>query len=218
VWGRKESIRLDGLLYKKYIVEVTADRNGIVRCRQTTIEPFETMLIRRLVPTDALAFRTLRLAALQECPSAFSASYEEECATPLSAIEANLAPESGRNLFGAFDGDELAGMVGVGRESAPKLRHKASIRAMYVAPGHRGKGAGKQLFAHALAFAEAMPGLRHVTLVVTAGNDTAIALYQANGFTVYGHEPGALFADGMFYDDIYMLRQVAPAQVAGATS
>ena len=170
-----------------------------------------TMLIRRLVPSDALAFQTLRLAALRDCPSAFSSSYEQECDTPLAAIEANLAPDSGRNLFGAFDGGELAGMVGVGRESAPKLRHKASIRAMYVAPAQRGKGAGRMLFEHALAFAEAMPGLRLVTLVVTAGNAPAIALYQARGFTVYGHEPGALFADGVYYDDLYMLRQVAPA-------
>jgi ribosomal protein S18 acetylase RimI-like enzyme len=166
------------------------------------------MLIRRLVPSDALAFQTLRLAALREYPSAFSSSYEEECGTPLSTIESQLAPDSGRNLFGAFDGEQLAGMVGVGREAARKLRHKGYIRAMYVAPALRGTGAGRQLFEHALAFADAMPGLRQITLTVTAGNAAALALYRSGGFTVFGHEADALCIDGVFHDNLYMARSI----------
>ncbi len=163
------------------------------------------MLIRRLVSSDAAAFQALRLAALRDTPSAFSSSYEEECTTSLATIESNLAQ---RNLFGAFDGDQLAGMVGVGRETAPKVRHKAYIRAMYVAPQHRGKGAARKLFAHALAFAGAMEDVRQVTLVVTAGNAVAIGLYESMGFRVYGCEPQALFADGVFHDNMLMVREM----------
>ena len=163
------------------------------------------MLIRRLLASDARSFQALRLAALRDAPYAFSSSYEEECDTALATIENNLAA---RNLFGAFDGPALAGMVGVGREKGPKLQHKGYIAAMYVAGEHRGKGAGRLLLEHALAFGASMDGLRQLSLVVTAGNAPAIALYESLGFVVYGTEPGALFADGVFHDNVLMVRSV----------
>ncbi|NHZ63742.1 GNAT family N-acetyltransferase [Massilia genomosp. 1] len=166
------------------------------------------MLLRRLTPADAPAYQSLRLAALRECPTAFSSSDEDECDTPLSTIEAHMAPDSGRKRFGAFDGDALLGVVGVGREGAAKLRHKGFVGGMVVAPAWRNKGVGRQLLAHALAFADAMPGLRQVTLTITAGNGAALALYTSMGFRVFGQEPRALCVDGVFYDTIYMLREV----------
>ena len=173
-------------------------------CSLQTLEPVQKrMLIRRLLSSDALAFQTLRLAALANAPTAFSASFEDECDTPLATIESNLAQ---RNLFGAFEGDALVGMVGVGRESTPKLRHKGYIRAMYVAGEHRGKGAGRQLFEHALGFAATLEGVRQLSLVVTSGNEPAIALYESMGFVIYGIEPCALFADGVFHDNVLMAR------------
>ncbi|RSZ58382.1 GNAT family N-acetyltransferase [Massilia atriviolacea] len=166
------------------------------------------MQIRRLVPADAPAYQALRLAALRESPAAFSASYEDECGTPLPAIEAHMAPDSGRYRFGAFDGDALVGVVGVGRESGYKLHHKAFVGGMVVAPAWRKQGVGRQLLAHALAFADAMPGLRQVTLTITAGNAPALALYASMGFCVFGQEPRALCVGGQFHDTIYMLREV----------
>ncbi len=163
------------------------------------------LTIRRLLSSDAPAFQTLRLAALRDCPSAFSASLEAECDTPLAAIEANLAQ---RNLFGAFAGADLAGMVGLARETTPKLRHKAEVRAMYVARPHRGKGVGKLLLEKACAVAATMDGVRQLTLVVTAGNGAALALYEAHGFAVYGCEPRALLVDGVFYDNLLMVRHL----------
>jgi ribosomal protein S18 acetylase RimI-like enzyme len=166
------------------------------------------MQLRRLTPADAPAYQSLRLAALRECPTAFSASYEDECDTPLSTIAAQLAPDSGRNRFGAFDGAALIGMVGVGREGALKLRHKGFIGGMVVAPAWRQRGVGRALLAHALAFADAMPGLRQVGLSITADNGAALALYASMGFGTFGHEPRALCVDGVFHDTIHMLREV----------
>lgn len=166
------------------------------------------MLIRRLVPSDAVAYQSLRLAALRESPTAFSSSYEEECDTPLSTIEAHMAPDSGRNRFGAFDGADLVAVVGVGREGARKVHHKGFIGGMFVAPAWRGKGLGRQLLEQALAFADAMPGLHQVTLTVTAGNAAAVTLYESMGFVVFGRAPDALLVDGVSYDDIQMVRAV----------
>ncbi len=164
------------------------------------------MLIRRLVPSDAFAFQALRLAALRDCPTAFSSSYEEECDTPLTVIEGRLAADSGREVFGAFHGADLVGMVVVGRESARKLQHKASIRGMYLCGSQRGKGIGKLLFEQAMACAESMPGVRQVNLSVTASNTAAVALYGSMGFTVFAREAGALMVDGVPYDDMQMVR------------
>ncbi len=166
------------------------------------------MLIRRLVPSDAPAYQALRLHALIESPSAFSSSYEEECQTPLATVEAQLAADSGRNMFGAFAGTELVGVVGVGREGARKLRHKGFIRGMVVAPPYRGMGVGRQLLQHALDFAASMEGLVQVSLTVTAGNRAALALYETAGFRVFGREPGGLRVDGVLHEDVHMFRHV----------
>lgn len=102
--------------------------------------------------------------------------------------------------------DVLIGMAGVTRETTAKERHKAAITSVFVAPEHRGHGVGRQLLTHALATATAMPGVRQVTLAVTAGNSAALALYEALGFKPYGRAPDALFVDGVYHDEILMVR------------
>jgi ribosomal protein S18 acetylase RimI-like enzyme len=169
-----------------------------------------TILIRRLAPSDAAVFQVQRLTGLRECPSAFSSSYEEECDTSLSTIARYFDPDSGRNRFGAFDGERLAGTVGVGRENGLKLRHKSYIRGMYVAPAYRGRGVGRQLMEYAIAFASQMEGVSRITLAVTAGNASAIALYESLGFQSYGCERGALIVDGVPYDEILMVHNITP--------
>ena len=85
------------------------------------------MELRVLQPDDAAAFRALRLAALRECPTAFSSSYEEECDIPLGQAAERLAPNENRAVFGAFDEERLVGTLGIYRESQRKLAHKAVI-------------------------------------------------------------------------------------------
>ena len=163
------------------------------------------MLIRRLVPADAPAYLSLRLAGLLESPTAFSSSYEGECGTPVATIEARLAPESGRFVLGAVDGDALVGMAVLGREDGHKVRHKGFIRGMYVAPTHRGRGASRQMLEQALDAAMAMKDLQQLTLTVTAGNAPALSLYQSMGFIVFGQAPRSLLVNGVFHDDLYMV-------------
>jgi ribosomal protein S18 acetylase RimI-like enzyme len=166
------------------------------------------MLIRCLTSADAAAFQELRLQGLQESPTAFSSSFEEECDRPLDVVAAKIAPEAGRAVFGAFDGDDLVGLIGVGIDGGRKLAHKRRIWGMYVAPSHRGRGIAKRLMMQALEFAAAIRGVRQVTLGVNAGNTAARRLYESAGFEVYGLEPAAILIDGEPHDEMWMIRRL----------
>ena len=98
------------------------------------------MQIRRLGPADALSFRTLRLRALREHPDAFTSSYEDDRDQPVEAAAARLA---GHAFWGAYQGSELYGIVGLERETRAKNRHKAAVVGMYVAPEVAGQGVGR---------------------------------------------------------------------------
>jgi len=162
------------------------------------------MHIRRLTPADAEVFQELRLAALQDCPTAFGSSYDEEREFSRAFIEDRLAARPDRGSFGAFEGAELVGLIALGRERQRKLEHKALIWGMYVAPKARGSGIGRALLHAALALAGSVHGIRQVNLCVNADNSTAIRLYQSAGFKVFGHERGAMLVEGELHDELHM--------------
>ncbi|MBM3117089.1 GNAT family N-acetyltransferase [Jeongeupia naejangsanensis] len=163
-----------------------------------------TTTIRRLTPADAPHYQALRLAALRDTPSAFGSSYEAEKDRPIPEIETRLAPAPDHGLFGAFDGDALVGTAGLGRESMTKLRHKAILWGMYVAPGYRQRGLAGALVREAVALAKSVDDLRQINLSVNAGNTAALRLYEGAGFRRYGLEPDALLVDSELHDEILM--------------
>jgi ribosomal protein S18 acetylase RimI-like enzyme len=166
------------------------------------------MHIRRLIPSDASAFQAFRLAALQEAPSAFGSSYEEEKNFTASIIEGRLAIKPDRGPFGAFDGEKLIGLVALGRENMSKLSHKALVWGMYVTPEFRGKSVARALLTEVLALARSVPEITQVNLAVNAKNKVAIGLYESAGFKTFGREPNALCIDGEFHDEVHMQLQL----------
>jgi ribosomal protein S18 acetylase RimI-like enzyme len=167
------------------------------------------MHLRRLTPEDATSFQALRLAALQEAPTAFGSSFEEERDFPASTIEGRLAIKADRGAFGAFEGENLVGVVALGRESMRNLAHKGVIWGMYVKPDHRGKGIGKALLAEAISLARSVPELLQVNLSVNAENAAAIHLYRSFGFKVFGREPGAMRIERELHDELHMYLRLA---------
>jgi RimJ/RimL family protein N-acetyltransferase len=162
------------------------------------------MQIRFLTEAELGSYRELRLEALQESPTSFGSSYEQESRMPLRELAGRLRPNGdlANGIFGAItDPQQLAGTLGFTRENHLKRAHMGSVWGMYVLPQFRGKGIGAALLDHALSHARQLPGLRQVVLTVTSGNIPATALYKSRGFDRFGLQRDALFVDGVFYDE-----------------
>ena len=162
--------------------------------------------VRRLGPSDAASFVALRLQGLQEAPTAFGASFEEECDRPVSAVAERIANNTEGFILGAFEGGALVGVVGMQRERPRKRAHKMVLWGMYVTPPARGKGFGRKLVDEALRLGFTMSGVRQVILGVNAANAPALALYRAAGFTAFGVERACMIVDGIPQDEVHMVR------------
>jgi RimJ/RimL family protein N-acetyltransferase len=160
--------------------------------------------VRRLSPDDAAACRALRIRGLETDPRSFASSPEEE--RDVEGFRAYLR-ESDDDTFilGAFDGAALVGMVGVRREKHVKLRHKALVWGVYVAPEARRRGIGAALLAAVIAAARARPGVLAINLSADRENVAALALYEACGFRRYGVEERGLLVDGAWVDEVHMV-------------
>lgn len=170
--------------------------------------------IRLLTPDDAPAWRRLRLAALQECPESFLASYEEECDLAPDEWRERITPrlDGSRWTLGAFAAaDGLVGTLGFTRETRLKSRHRGMLAGLYVHPAYRGRGIARALLNEALERARRLPGLRRVGLYVTVGNRAARALYVAAGFQSFGVEPDAMEVNGRRLAEEYLALAFEPA-------
>lgn len=166
------------------------------------------MMIRALGAADAETYRALMLEAYGAYPQAFTSSVAERAAMPLSWWQKRLDNPLDR-LLGAFEGQTLAGIVGLAFEPREKARHKVTLFGMYVTEAYQQHGLGRQLVEAALAEARRHPRLKLIQLTVTAGNAAAFALYQRCGFIQYGLEPLAVRVGEAYFDKLHLWRPLA---------
>jgi RimJ/RimL family protein N-acetyltransferase len=162
--------------------------------------------VRQLTSSDAQKYWALRLEALKQSPEAFSSSYEEAVRreNPIDQVIRNFQ-EEGNYTFGAFENNELIGMVTLLQEKSIKLKHRANIFAMYVTPAKQGLGVGKSLLTRAIDQAKQIHSIEKVNLTVVASNEKAKNLYAALGFKTFGVEEKALIVNGVYYDEEHMV-------------
>ena len=168
------------------------------------------MHIRPLLIADAPVYRAFRLRGLREHPDAFTSGFDEESRRPLRDSERRLAGAASDKLWGAFVDNEMAGMVGLSRETRANNRHKAALVGLYVADEFSGRGLGRALVDTVVQSARAW-GIEHLVLTVTEGNRPACRLYESAGFASFGTEPDAIRVNGVSFGKQHMFLQLSPS-------
>ena len=162
------------------------------------------MTIRLLTADDAEAYWPLRLRSLVEHPHAFGSDAQEWRGTSMEEVKTRLYRPNGF-MLGAFVDGALIGNAGAFREERTKLRHKAWIGGVYVAPEARGRGIGHALVSAAMERARTWDGVTQLHLSVAVPNEAARQLYLSLGFQVYGLEPRAIRIEDRFVDEEHMV-------------
>ncbi|MES2871757.1 MAG: GNAT family protein [Pseudomonadota bacterium] len=165
------------------------------------------MAIELLDPSHAKAYRQLVLEAYALHPEAFVSTIRQREKLPLSWWEAQLDDELSA-LFGAFVGDQLAGIIGLAFEPWEDAQHKATLFGLYVPYTFRGQGLGEGLVQAVLSLAEEEPEIKVIELSVSANSHAALALYQRCGFEQSGLEDSAIRVGEEYYDRVHMRRLV----------
>lgn len=170
--------------------------------------------VTRLDPTHAKTYRAMMLEAYTRHPDAFTASVDERSILPISWWEERLAPGTSANevVFGFFVDAELAGVAGLSFDNRLKTRHKSRLFGVYVAARFRSQGIGRKLIDEALRFARTHPEIRITQLTVTAGNTSALQLYESSGFMPFGTEPFAVRVGAGYVSKVHMWCHHSPSE------
>jgi ribosomal protein S18 acetylase RimI-like enzyme len=169
-----------------------------------------TISVGPAITDEAALVRELRLEELSNHPEAFT--YDLTVARG-EGVEfwaeriRNYEREQSGAIMVARSGEQLVGIAGIVRADRPKTRHNASIWGVYVRPEWRGYHVAEALIVECLAWAQAQK-LVLVKLEVISANTAAIRCYTRCGFTVYGVDPQVIFSDGVYYDELMMVKRV----------
>jgi ribosomal protein S18 acetylase RimI-like enzyme len=145
--------------------------------------------LERISPDNALVFKSIRLRALQDSPSAFGSTFARE----VQLSDEDWHQRSRRWIsdgsigYLAFDADRACGLVVCYREerdAQPGLQ-SGHVLSMWVDPGYRRAGVGKTLI-EALKEWGRSYGLGQLRLMVTSVNIVAIGFYERLGFCKTG--------------------------------
>jgi ribosomal protein S18 acetylase RimI-like enzyme len=163
-------------------------------------------MVRILHESDAAALWELRRQGLVADPLAFAETAEEHARVPVAEYAERLRQTTGdRFVLGAFEGEQLVGMVGLRRAAIARARHRATVWGFYVDAAFRRRGHARALMQELISRARQQPGLEQLTLAVAVGTDAARALYLSFGFVIYGLQPRALRLADQYVDDELMV-------------
>lgn len=177
-------------------------------------------MIRRLTPGDAVSFARLRLLGLEMHPEAFGTSADAWREASDEQRSAALSPgdePADQFVLGAFEDDELVGVLGFKRERRESVRHKGSLWGLFVHPDHRRAGIGGRLIRAAIDEVRGCEGLEYLRLVASTASREAVRLFTFEGFVRYGLETGGLRAAGESHDQAFLRRDVVLARRGSTT-
>jgi ribosomal protein S18 acetylase RimI-like enzyme len=161
-------------------------------------------MIRHLAPEDFEFFRRIRLEALRAEPAVFASSAEDWEKLPDEEWRRRLTVNA---VFVDFIEGEPVAIMGLIRQSASKMAHRATIVMVYVRKDRRGAGHAQALL-DALVRHACEAGIRQLELAVSAENPAAIRFYRREGFVEAGRIAGGTIHVGREIDEILMTRHI----------
>jgi len=170
-----------------------------------------TIVIREANLADAEQFRELRLYALQDSPTAFSADYDINASRPSEYWHDRLKEDEDSIIFFAEHEHQLIGMMGIARGHSRKNKHSAEIWGVFVRPEWRGLHIAESLIEACVGWATSK-AVNIIKLGVLAAGTSAVRCYQRCGFIIYGTEPRGIFYDDQYYDGFLMYRDLNPTE------
>lgn len=155
-------------------------------------------IIKEIHSSHLTAYKDFFQKGLREDEWCFRITPDDDLPTPFPT---NDSADS--FTLGAYDGDQLAGVVSFAREGADrqKLRHKGLLFRMYVSNMHRGMGIGKLLIREVIKRAAILENMESINLTVVTTNTVAKLVYERLGFVTYGSEKNAIKWKGNYFGE-----------------
>jgi ribosomal protein S18 acetylase RimI-like enzyme len=147
--------------------------------------------------------KQLRLEALENVPSAFGSSLEEERRLPEKVWRERI-----KSVLIAFSEGKPVGMVSYVFNERVKTKHVAHIYGVYVTQKHRGQGMGQMLMDRALFEIRKNRNIVKVQLSVNPLLRTAVSLYKGEGFEVVGRARKDLKIGRRYFDLLLMEKEI----------
>jgi len=141
--------------------------------------------LHRITPTLSASYKTVRLCALKDKPSAFGSTYARESQFSEADWQSRAANLCTPHSIGylARQNDEYCGIAaGFLNKEVPQ---NAELISMWVASTHRRTGTGR-LLVQAIESWARLCAAHTLRLMVTNNNLAAISFYERLGFTATG--------------------------------
>lgn len=154
--------------------------------------------IRQLLEADWEIFASMRLHALQECPSVFSSNYAKEKNYTADDWAGWLKPE-GKCVFGLFDKETLIGITGavtVKQEPTNGVLYGSFIQRPY-----RGRGLSDLFYESRIGWAKDYLPWKKLIVSHRENNEASRRANQRHGF-VYTHRASKIWPDGVTCDEL----------------
>lgn len=161
-------------------------------------------MIRHLGPGDVDLFRSIRLEALRTEPAAFASSHDDWAALPEAEWARRLTANA---VFVDLHEGEPVAIMGLMRQTASKMAHRATVIMVYVRRDRRGHGHAKALLDTLVTHARES-GVRLLELAVSAENPAALRFYEREGFATIGRIEAGIVHEGRDIDEFLMMRRI----------
>lgn len=167
--------------------------------------------LRPITLVDVHAFKTTRLAALRDTPTAFGSTYEKESQLTDADWLARVRQWNGERSLAclAWDRETPCGIVAAFLDQ--QQADKAHLVSMWVAPTHRHRGAGRSLVSFVIEWGRQQQA-GSLLLMVTSNNDPAMKFYNSLGFELTGQT--APYPNDPALFELEMKRVLTPASSA----